>query len=105
MLGSEVTVVEAMDSVLPLFDKELRRPLELFLKKNKIKVHTGVFAKGVEDAKGGKVQLNFIDKNEKDEKKMQHVIADKVLVRWAESLHQRASKPPVSPWTSVASSR
>ena len=33
MLGSEVTIVEAMDSVLPLFDKELRRPLELFLKK------------------------------------------------------------------------
>ncbi|RJV02637.1 MAG: dihydrolipoyl dehydrogenase [Candidatus Poseidoniales archaeon] len=80
MLGSEVTVVEAMDSVLPLFDKELRRPLELFLKKNKIKVHTGVFAKGVEDAKGGKVQLNFIDKNEKDEKKMQNVVVDKVLV-------------------------
>ena len=80
MLGSEVTVVEAMDSVLPLFDKELRRPLELFLKKNKIKVHTGVFAKGAEDTKGGKVKLNFIDKNEKDEKKMQHVIADKVLV-------------------------
>ncbi|MBQ70994.1 MAG: dihydrolipoyl dehydrogenase [Euryarchaeota archaeon] len=80
MLGSEVTVVEAMDSVLPLFDKELRRPLELFLKKNKIKVHTGVFAKGTEDSKGGKIQLNFIDKNEKDESKMQHVVADKVLV-------------------------
>ena len=80
MLGSEVTVVEAMDSVLPLFDKELRRPLELFLKKNKIKVHTGVFAKGTEDAKSGKVKLNFIDKNEKDEAKMQHIIADKVLV-------------------------
>ena len=27
MLGSEVTIVEAMDSVLPIFDKELRRPL------------------------------------------------------------------------------
>ena len=80
MLGSEVTVVEAMDSVLPLFDKELRRPLELFLKKNKITVHTGVFAKGAEEVKGGRVQLNFIDKNEKDEKNMQHVIADKILV-------------------------
>ena len=45
MLGSEVTIVEAMDSILPIFDKELRRPLELFVKKNKIKVHTGVFAK------------------------------------------------------------
>ncbi len=80
MLGSKVTVVEAMDSVLPLFDKELRRPLELFLKKNKIKVHTGVFAKGSEETKDGKVQLNFIDKDEKDDSKMQHVVADKVLV-------------------------
>lgn len=80
MLGSEVTVVEALDSVLPLFDKELRRPLELNLKKNKITVHTSVFAKGVEKTKDGKVQLNFIDKNEKDASKMQHVIADKVLV-------------------------
>ena len=80
MLGSKVTVVEAMDSVLPLFDKELRRPLELFLKNNKIKVHTGVFAKGSEETKDGKVQLNFIDKDEEDESKMQHVVADKVLV-------------------------
>jgi dihydrolipoamide dehydrogenase len=80
MLGSKVTVVEAMDSVLPLFDKELRRPLELFLKKNKIKVHTGVFAKGSEETKDGKVQLDFIDKDEEDESKMQHVVADKVLV-------------------------
>ena len=80
MLGSNVTIVEAMDSVLPLFDKELRRPLELFMKKNKIKVHTGVFAKGSEETKDGKVQLNFIDKNEKDDTKMQHVVADKVLV-------------------------
>ena len=39
-----------------------------------------MFAKGVEDAKGGKVKLNFIDKNEKDEKNMQHVVADKMLV-------------------------
>ena len=30
MLGADVTIVEAMDSVLPIFDKELRRPLELF---------------------------------------------------------------------------
>ena len=80
MLGSEVTVIEAMDSVLPIFDKELRRPLERHLKKSKIKVHLGVFAKGVEDQKDGKTKVNFIDKNEKDESKMQSVIADKVLV-------------------------
>ena len=29
MLGSEVTIIEAMDSILPIFDKELRRPLEI----------------------------------------------------------------------------
>tara|TARA_B100000767_G_scaffold275606_1_gene313677 strand:- start:3810 stop:5240 length:1431 start_codon:yes stop_codon:yes gene_type:complete len=80
MLGSEVTVVEAMDSVLPIFDKELRRPLEISIKKQKIKTHLGVFAKGVEKAKDGRTQLNFIDKNEKDESKMQNVIVDKVLV-------------------------
>ena len=80
MLGSEVTVVEAMDSVLPIFDKELRRPLEIAIKKQKIKTHLGVFAKGTEATKDGRVQLNFIDKNEKDEKKMQHVVVDKELV-------------------------
>lgn len=80
MLGSEVTVVEAMDSVLPIFDKEIRRPLEIAIKKQKIKTHLGVFAKGTEATKDGRVQLNFIDKNEKDEKKMQHVVVDKVLV-------------------------
>jgi dihydrolipoamide dehydrogenase len=80
MLGSEVTVVEAMDSVLPIFDKELRRPLEIAIKKQKIKTHLGVFAKGTEATKDGRVQLNFIDKNEKDDKKMQHIVVDKVLV-------------------------
>jgi len=80
MLGAEVTVVEAMDTVLPLFDKELRRPLELYMKKNKIKVHTGVFAKGVDELDNGRVKVNFIDKNEQDESKMQSVEADKVLV-------------------------
>jgi len=79
MLGSEVTIIEAMDTVLPIFDKELRRPLELFLKKNKIAVHTGVFAKGATSGKGG-VKVSFIDKNEKDEKKMQSIDVDKVLV-------------------------
>ncbi len=81
MLGAEVTIVEAMDSVLPIFDKELRRPLELFMKKNKIKVNTGVFAKGAEKLKNGKLKLNFIDKNHADdESKMQSVEADRVLV-------------------------
>ena len=35
MLGSEVTIVEAMDSILPIFDKELRRPLNCLSKRTK----------------------------------------------------------------------
>lgn len=80
MLGSQVTVIEAMDSVLPIFDKELRRPLELSLKKQKITVKTGVFAKGVEDL-GGKVAVKYVDKNHADdESKIETIEADKVLV-------------------------
>ena len=80
MLGSEVTIVEAMDSILPIFDKELRRPLELFVKKNKMKVHTGVFAKGSEDTKDGRTKLFYVDKNAKDGTKPEEIIADKILV-------------------------
>lgn len=80
MLGSEVTIVEAMDSILPIFDKELRRPLELFVKKNKIKVHTGVFAKGSEPTKDGRTKLFYLDKNAKDGTNPEELIVDKILV-------------------------
>lgn len=93
MLGSEVTVVEAMDSVLPIFDKEIRRPLEIAIKKQKIKTHLGVFAKGVEQTKDGRTQLNFIDKNEKDESKMQNVVVDKVLVTVGRKPNSAALSP------------
>jgi len=73
MLGSNVTVIEAMDSILPIFDKELRRPLELFLKKNKVDVKLGVFAKGFEDG-----EVLFADKD--DQENIQRISADKVLV-------------------------
>jgi len=75
LLGSEVTIIEAMDSVLPIFDKELRRPVELYLKKNKIKVNTKSFAKGVEKTEKG-VKINFT--NSKGESNS--IEADKVLV-------------------------
>ena len=91
MLGAEVTIVEAMDSVLPIFDKELRRPLELFLKKNKIKVNTGVFAKGAEKLDNGKLKLNFIDKNHADdESKMQSVKQTGPSDRWTQAEKRRS---------------
>jgi dihydrolipoamide dehydrogenase len=63
MLGSEVTIIEAMDSVLPIFDKELRRPLEIAIKKQKIKVHTKVFAKGIDAKDDGSIDLLYTPKD------------------------------------------
>jgi pyruvate/2-oxoglutarate dehydrogenase complex dihydrolipoamide dehydrogenase (E3) component len=53
MLGSEVTVVEAMDSVLPILTKNYEGLSKLPLKSKKSKTHLGVFAKGVEETKDG----------------------------------------------------
>ena len=93
MLGSEVTIVEAMDSILPIFDKELRRPLELFVKKNKIKVHTGVFAKGSESTKDGRTKLFYVDKNAKEGTKPDEIIADKILVTVGRKPNSKALEP------------
>ena len=70
-LGAEVTVVEAMDRILPTYDKQLTTPVAQWLAKNGVEVRTGSkamsFAKGtlkIEDQKG----------------KASEVKADKVLV-------------------------
>ena len=77
-LGTEVTVVEGMDSILGIMDKEIRRPLEIWLKKHKVAVHTQALARGAEvKGKGAsrKVHLTF----EKDGEE-QTIKVDKVLV-------------------------
>ena len=62
MLGSKVTVVEAMSSILAAFDAELRRPVEMMCKKLKIDVITDVFATGYEE-KGKGVSLSYRPKD------------------------------------------
>ena len=77
-LGSEITVVEGMSSVLAIMDKEIRRPLELWLKKHKVSVHTDALARGVEikgRAASKKAELTF--EKEGTEHKVK---VDKVLV-------------------------
>ena len=77
-LGTKVTVVEGLDSILAIMDKELRRPLEIWLKKHGVVVHTNALARGgVIKGKGAswKVELAF----EKDGE--EHTVkVDKVLV-------------------------
>lgn len=74
-LGSQVSVVEALDTILPLYDKELVRPVQMWLKKNKVDLHLKSKAKGVKEA-GGKTVLEFED----DTGETRSLEADKILV-------------------------
>jgi len=64
-LGSEVTIIEGLDSVLSIFDKELRRPLEIWLKKNGVKINTNCMAKGADISEDG-VTMRWTDKGGED---------------------------------------
>jgi len=50
-LGAEVTVVEALDLILPLYDAQLVEPVRKWLQKNGVTVHLGAEAKGMEEGK------------------------------------------------------
>jgi dihydrolipoamide dehydrogenase len=52
-LGCEVTIVEAMDQILPLYDALLVKPVARWLDKNGVTLHLGAKAKGLEQGKKG----------------------------------------------------
>ena len=74
-LGTEVTVIEGLDSILSIFDKELRRPLEIWLKKNGVKINTNCMAKGAEISEDG-VTMKWSDKEGEEHS----LLVDSVLV-------------------------
>jgi dihydrolipoamide dehydrogenase len=74
-LGAEVTVIEALDRVLPLYDAELVRPVERWLRKAGVTIHLSAKAKGLETDPDGAVLIV----EDKDGKTL-HVPADKILV-------------------------
>lgn len=74
-LGSDVSVVEALDTILPLYDKELVRPVQMWLKKNKVDLHLKSKAKGIRE-ENGRTILEFEDETGKT----RSLEADKVLV-------------------------
>ena len=61
-LGVEITVIEGLDTVVSIFDAEIRRPLERWLKKNKVTVHTNCLAQGAEISDNG-VELSWKNKD------------------------------------------
>jgi dihydrolipoamide dehydrogenase len=74
-LGSHVTVVEATDGILPLFDHELAAPVVRWLKEAGVAVHLGASAKGL-DLEHGEIHLIAEDKAGETLR----LAADKILV-------------------------
>jgi len=74
-LGSEVTVVEALDRILPLFDTELSTPVKRWLDRAGVTVHLGATAKGLVTEKSAHA-LAIQTKDGKTE----NLPADKILV-------------------------
>jgi dihydrolipoamide dehydrogenase len=72
-MGAEVTVVEALDRILPLYDKALTDPVRKWLEKHGVVLHLGAKAKGL--SKDGKALV--VD--DKDGKELS-LPADKILV-------------------------
>ncbi len=70
-LGAEVTVVEAMDRILPLYDRDLVAPVGKWLQRNGVELHLGAKAKAFE--KGALII-------ETKDAKTTRLPADKVLV-------------------------
>ena len=74
-LGSEVTVVEALDHILPLYDTQLSDPVRKWLEKNGVTLHLSAKAKGLEKDKSGQALVV----ETKDGKTIK-LPADKILV-------------------------
>jgi dihydrolipoamide dehydrogenase len=70
-LGAEVTVVEALDRILPLYDAQLSDPVRKWLEKNAVTLHLSAKAKGAEK--------NALAVETKDGKTIK-VACDKILV-------------------------
>ena len=74
-LGSEVTFIEALNQILPIYDSEMTRPITMWLRKHKVTVNLGAKAKGA-TTKGKVTTVEYTDSSGKDHK----IKADKVLV-------------------------
>jgi dihydrolipoamide dehydrogenase len=74
-MGVEVVVVEAMERILPLYDKALTDPVRKWLDKHGVELHLGAKAKGLKDGKGGPA----LEVETKDGKTLE-IPADKILV-------------------------
>jgi len=73
--GAKVTFIEALDRILPLYDKELTKPIEQWLKNHDIDVNLNCKAKGM-TSEGDQHFLEYEDADGN----LQKISADKILV-------------------------
>ena len=74
-LGAKVTFIEGLERILPIYDKEMTRPIKNWLKKNDVPVICNASAQSVSD-KNGSVTLRYKDSNDE----IQSITGNKVLV-------------------------
>lgn len=72
-LDCEVTVIEALDRILPLMDKEISQNLTMIMKKRGISIYTSSFVEKIE--KGDRLKCTFLSNDSE-----QTVEADGILV-------------------------
>jgi dihydrolipoamide dehydrogenase len=75
--GTEVTVVEMLDRIVPLEDGDISKAAERVFKKQGMTIHTSTTVKAIDTNKNG-AKVTLVDVN--DEKKTQEIQAEKVLV-------------------------
>ncbi len=66
-LGSEVTFIEALDTILPIYDTEMTRPISMWLRKHKVTINLGAKAKGV-STRGKVTTVEYTDSKGQDHK-------------------------------------
>ncbi len=74
-LGAKVTFIEGLDKILPIYDKEMTRPVAQWLKKNAVEIIFNAMAQSVTDGDNG-VELTYLDAD----KNKQTISANKLLV-------------------------
>ncbi len=74
-LGCQVTILEAMDRILPGMDKEISQNLKMILKKRGVEIHSSAFVKEIQKMGDGSLQCIYREKDREEA-----VTADGVLV-------------------------
>ena len=61
-LGCQVTVLEAMDKILPGMDKEISQNLKMIMKKRGVEIHTGAMVSSIEKMGDGTYLCRYTEK-------------------------------------------